>query len=762
MKGMKKRVFLIYVIGAIVARAAFVGINPLAIGYFSAVYIEKAGGGFLFLAILLGLFSSMAPIKILKYIMTLTATMVIFEAPWFKKKTMHPMVKSVIPAIILGIFSIIEATSIGYSRNEILLAILETVIAFISSGVFQKGITYVLRSNKNTKVDNEQMLSMAVMVAVVVYAVPEFANTYIAPLHTVVYFAILFYTYKYGAGQGTVTGALCGLVLSLRGAPFTEVGFLCMIGIIPAIFRELGRIPTAAIYVVTTAVMGLLYEEMILPVDQIGAMISAILLFLLLPSGIIYRTDTASEREQKEYLATQNIRNIAKARMKVFADSFMKLSKSLDTISEKQSRATRQEINTIFEDISEKLCKNCIHCKNCWENNFAQTYEAACNMFEQAEKKGSVTIEDLPLPFAKSCVCADQFIYETNRGFEIAKLNHVWHNKMAESREVIAGQLREVSSVIQDISGNLYGVVENYAFEEERIRRGLKMNHIISKNITLIERSDKRKEVYLNAACKYGHCVTTKEAATIISEELGVRMRVSEASKTVISKDYETYIFMEDTKFKVLTGVSRAMKENISGDNFSILKLDNGQVMLAISDGMGTGKIACQESEAVIALLEQLFEAGFKAETAIRLINSNLVLKEEEQTLSTVDLSVIDLFTGICEFVKIGAAAAFIKRDNWVETISSTTLPIGMLGNVDYDTVTKKLYEGDIVIMVTDGVLDCIPDENKEEYMENLIMNIKSCNPQEIANQIMEKTLTLRDYVPMDDMTVITAGLWLK
>ena len=64
--------------------------------------------------------------------------------------------------------------------------------------------------------------------------------------------------------------------------------------------------------------------------------------------------------------------------------------------------------------------------------------------------------------------------------------------------------------------------------------------------------------------------------------------------------------------------------------------------------------------------------------------------------------------------------------------------------------------------MVTDGVLDCIEEEDKESYIEKLIMDIQSNNPQEIANRILEGTLSQRNYVPMDDMTVITAGIWLK
>jgi stage II sporulation protein E len=522
-----------------------------------------------------------------------------------------------------------------------------------------------------------------------------------------------------------------------------------------------GRIPTATIYLITATVLRLFYGDMKFSTQEIGALVSAVIVFLFLPGSINYRIETSGQSGRQE-LAAQNLRKIAKTKMKIFSDSFLKLSKTLDTISERQMSLKQKEINNIFEDISEKLCKNCSNCSSCWEKNFQETYQDTCAMFDIAEKNGGLGKEDIPERFYKDCICADEFLYETNHSFEIAKINHIWFNRIAESREVIAKQLKEVSSVIQEIAGDIYtGALSAHA-EEDKIGRGLRAIHILSKDIMILERGDKRKEIYLSLACRGHRCVTAKEAASVISDVLGLRFRVSDSSKTVITRDFDNFIFAEDTKFKVLTGVARAMKENVSGDSFSVIKLETGEVMIALSDGMGTGKEAGEESETVMSLLEQMIEAGFKAETAIKLINSSLVLKSEKQTFSTIDMSILNLFTGMCEFIKIGAAAAFIKRDNWVETISSTTLPIGMLGNVDYDTVTKKLYEGDIVIMVTDGVLDSIKEENKEAYMEHFIMDIKSSNPQEISNRILDGTLSQSDYLPKDDMTVISAGVWLK
>lgn len=762
MRRFTKRTFLVYLLGFIIARAMFNEMNPLSIGYFTAAYLTNAGAGMSLIVVLLGIASVMEPTQILRYALTMVASLIFMESPLFKNKMTSRMVLSIFPSIMLLLFSLLEASASGNFADSAVLAFLEAIIAVVASGIFQIALIYLQQVSKDYRMNNEQMISIAAMVAVVIYAIPEFSMEFISPLKSVVYFIVLFFTYKFGVGQGAITGAVCGLAIGLRGNSVSEIGLYTVMGIIPAVFREMGRFPTAIIYLLTAVLMGTINSEMELNTAEIGALCSAVILFLLIPSSLSYKMDAVGGTGKQEQLATINLRKIAKARMRVFSDSFLKLSKTLDVITEKQTKLEQQEVSRIFEDISEKLCKNCSKIDQCWEQKFQKTYQAACSMFELAEKKGMIEKDDIPLEFLDDCISIDEFIAETNRGFEIAKLNQIWHSRISESREVIAEQLKKVSDVIQEVTGEIYETTQGFVAEEEKIIRAMRSAHILVKDITVFEQAEKRKEVHFSAASQGGRCITAKEAAAVISDTLGVKMKVSETSKSVISKEYENFCFVTDTKFKLITGVARAKKEQVSGDNFSLLKLENGEYMLALSDGMGTGKEAGEESETVMSLLEQMIEAGFKAETAIRLINSSLVLKSEKQTFSTIDLSIVNLFTGICEFIKIGAAAAFIKRDHWVETITSTTLPIGMLKSVDYDTVTKKLYEGDILIMVTDGVLDCIEEENKEAYMEQLILGLKSNNPQEIANKILEKTLAKTSFVPNDDMTVITAGMWLK
>ncbi|HCR40719.1 MAG TPA: hypothetical protein DIW41_07440, partial [Lachnospiraceae bacterium] len=91
---------------------------------------------------------------------------------------------------------------------------------------------------------------------------------------------------------------------------------------------------------------------------------------------------------------------------------------------------------------------------------------------------------------------------------------------------------KEVSTVIQDITSDIYTAEQASRMTEEKVIRRLKAEHILVKNITIFERGDKRKEVYLRAASRGGRVIMAREAAAALGEALGHRMRVSDASKS--------------------------------------------------------------------------------------------------------------------------------------------------------------------------------------------------------------------------------------
>lgn len=175
---------------------------------------------------------------------------------------------------------------------------------------------------------------------------------------------------------------------------------------------------------------------------------------------------------------------------------------------------------------------------------------------------------------------------------------------------------------------------------------------------------------------------------------------------------------------------------------------------------MGSGYYAFQDSETAIELLEQLMDSGFSEEMALKMINSVMLINSDSEKPTTLDMGILNLASGICDFVKLGAASTFVKRGNWVEAIKSTTMPMGVFEQVDIESTSKKMYSGDMIIMVSDGIVEAINADDKERVMSEIIMGIKSTNPKEMASSILENVLKYNSDEPEDDMTVLVAGIW--
>lgn len=764
MKEWNMRKFFVQMMGVFMARAVFAGINPIAMGYFAAIYIESKGRFVAVLAIVLGMATALPAVVTVKYGIIMIVVAVITALIEIKVKHLPVEVLGGLTGGVTAAISIANGLLSINSKQQILLGIAEGVAIFALSIVFRKGMEPLIHDSKGQALDNEQIISIAIILATAVYGIPNLELEQFSLTLTVALFSVLLIGYKYGAGYGALAGAACGIIMAIKSGQMNQVGLMCMLGIIAGTFRELGRFVTIAMYSAGVLLLTNLFQNFQLDMSGLGALASSIVLFLLLPKSIIYKVNVGIEGEQEDVFVKQSIQNITKGKLKEFSDSFQNLSNTFNSISEKKSELNKIDRSEMFNKLSEKLCKDCTNCSLCWNNYFYQTYQDAYQIIELVEQNGTIAVSEVPSEFANHCICLEKFLSEANQALELAKVNLSWYNRMAESREAIAGQFGEVANILEDFSTNLYNTVETPEDRKKRMIYDLKANHIHVKRIAIFEKKNGKQEIYMTARTERGRCITIKEAGTIISDAFGKRMRPSDGCKNVMTKDYDTFVFVEDANYKVYTGMTRMTKEGgrVSGDNYSFIYPDPGTLVMTLSDGMGTGETACEESESVVELLEQFIEAGFRKESAVKLINSILVLKSEEQAFSTIDMSVLNLYTGECEFIKIGASTTFIKRDSWVEVINSNTLPVGVLNQVDYEAVTRTLHDGDFIIMVTDGVVDCIPGEEKEKFLQEFILDLRMNNPKEIANAVLNQALELNQWVPKDDMTVLAAGFWEK
>lgn len=278
----------------------------------------------------------------------------------------------------------------------------------------------------------------------------------------------------------------------------------------------------------------------------------------------------------------------------------------------------------------------------------------------------------------------------------------------------------------------------------------------------ILENEDGHLTMSLMMKTQAQEAITLEDVADLISVAMNVRVRASEHTPLFMAKEWNVYYFLEEPAFHILTGFAKATKETekISGDNYSFCEIEQGRVIAILSDGMGSGEKACEESGRVIEMMERLIEAGFRKEAAVQIINGALAAGEQEQNMSTLDICELNLYTGACEFMKIGAACTYIKREHLVDRLSARNLPLGVFQQIEPEMMHRQLQDGDYIIMLSDGVLDALEQGIGEEILPELLGKISQTNPGEIARQILNYCLHQSKGKIRDDMTVLVIGMW--
>lgn len=469
-------------------------------------------------------------------------------------------------------------------------------------------------------------------------------------------------------------------------------------------------------------------------------------------------------REKEKFRGNEIFMNPYVVQMDKFADSLKHLSKTFLKLESYKGTFTKEELEEMFEKVTDKVCRNCENREMCLGEKRVYTYQAMHEILCAAVEYGAELNIELKRKLKSQCILAPRFLRETLEVFENAKEILMWNNRMVQNREGYAGQLKSFAKMIQYTTRELDAGIFEDEHMEKRLKTRLKKAGIRMLSAVFYMTPQGKYEIHLTVKAMKGQSVSTRELVRLVGDSVGREMMPGRGERPVIGEDYCTVACMEGARFHTLQGVARIGKgcEKISGDTFLMTELPGGKQGIALSDGMGSGEDAFRESSMVVEMLEELLGAGFPVKTAVQMMNTALVIGREEVRFCTVDVTLFDLYEGTCEFVKAGAAATFLKRQGEVEIIRSATLPIGVLQDIEIDTETRRLESGDYVIMVTDGVMDALPAGEQDVLMCTFIQDTDILNPRELAHHILGRVLEWSGEVPLDDMTVLVSGLWSK
>ncbi len=250
-----------------------------------------------------------------------------------------------------------------------------------------------------------------------------------------------------------------------------------------------------------------------------------------------------------------------------------------------------------------------------------------------------------------------------------------------------------------------------------------------------------------------------QEGRVMVAGQLeGLSIIINELSNEIKLKLDEREGQEHHHAFTVEIGVSQVPKEGqeVSGDYYSLLTLREGKQVIILSDGMGSGPRAREESKGTVSLLEDLLEAGFSRDLTFKTVNTVMQLRSVEETFATVDMALIDLQEGRAEICKIGASPSFIKRGEQVKEISASSLPLGILADIEMDSKRERLQHEDLLIMVTDGVSEAgVKISNSANWVKKKLLEINHAHPQLVADNLLQEALERNRGQACDDMSVI-------
>lgn len=743
------------------------GLAPFGIAFFISMMVKDRRYSYLGLFVLLGIFTGGSGIDAGKYGIALVLSWIVCASIKGKLRFKTFYIAG-IASVMMFLSALIYILLTDLYVYDVFMAVFESVVVFVFVYILAYAIPVIVQKTNRKILSNEELICVAILTAVVVSGL---SNIEIADCRIKNIFGILLtliFAYNGGASIGASVGITIGIITSMStiGTP-TVISIYGFSGLLAGIFKDLGKIGSAIGMVLGNAILTFYINGSTEVIIQFEEIIVAFGIFMLLPSPITQYMEKFSNTNtaQLDEAYSDRIKKMIYRRLKEYANAFSELSITYGNIAEKNKVIDQGEIANIVDQVVNKVCANCGMCRCCWHNNFYSTYNDVVDTITYLEAFGDITFDKIPKTLKKRCIRIDIFMQAVRDRFEICKIDYQWQQKLFESRQLVAEQFKGIADIIDKLAGETDMSFDFKKDVEDALYAAFDKEGISIDKVTALEKENGKFEIEIQKRSCFDRKQCDTKIAPIVSKVIGKEV-VRKNHYCSAEGDQGDCIFtlVEVEKYKAITGVARVSKDQrgVCGDNYSLIDLPDGKYMMALSDGMGSGEKAAKESMATIALLEQLMEAGFDKDITIKTINSILLLKSSEEMFATMDLSILDAYTGKVEFVKIGAASSFIKRASGeIEVIKSTSLPIGMLNNIDIESFGKKLDDGDFVIMMSDGVLDADRIvEEKEEWVVDNLQKLSSRNPQVIADELLDAAIKKYGNKIEDDMTVMVEKIW--
>lgn len=665
------------------------------------------------------------------------------------------------------VFSVFIIYNIAVNNKPIEVNIVFSLLKVLSIVPVKYMISYALRCvdelESNYFFSTEEIISIGILICLLIAGVGSLDIFNIQVRNILALSSVAIFAYIGGSGIGSAIGVSMGLIIGItNGDIVSAITLYSLCGLIIGIFKEVGRVFSALSYGVVYFIVWM-YSNSFNVYGGIEVLFSVMIL-ILIPKTLIESINSEFNQEKKAEVINDIHLNGIKGefidRLGSMKSILSTLSASILNLGENDILSLNNKGTAMVESLADRVCYNCELRQRCWDRNLHSTFEGFTELICSCENNDIY----IPKTLDKRCVKTRSLIKNAQEIVNNYTVNEALKTRLSEGRNIIANHINNISNTMESMIRDFEKDI-SICFEIDKIlRKAFNRNKIDYSDVfSYLDRHGRMKiKVSTNNTEDERYC--TKMILPIINTLVKVPVSISKEGTRINPDTGECTVIIEETpKYHMTSYAAIKAKdgETYIGDSYSFSKTSDGTYINIISDGMGSGPEAGMESGLAVGLIEKFIENGFSEKTAIDTVNSIMAMKfNEDEKFTTMDLNIVDLYTGEAEFIKIGGVVSFIKRGKDIKVIKSNSLPFGILDSVDLTTEKFKLKHGDIIVSISDGVLDI--DKNNigsyawlEEYLE-----YSDTNPAALSRDILEKAMVLSNGKVKDDMTVLVSKIY--
>lgn len=764
----------IYIISLMIAMVGITGdISPFSVSILGACIVNSIP--------LLGvvLFSSIGScIKfgisgLLEYILTalvLIITMFIIKPRYNDDEKNEKIRLSKNIFIATMIIELAKVGMAGFTLYDILSIISFSIIAVVFYKIFVNSVVVIRDFSDKKAFSIEEILGASLILAIAVGAFGNFSIFEFSLRNILSILIVLILGWKNGVLVGTTAGVTIGVTLGvITSSDPIMVAAYAISGMVAGVLNRFGKLGVIIGFCLGNVVLAYVSNGYTVELIHFKEILIASIGLLAVPKSIQINIEEFMGNSKLLPVFPDRALNKSKEtaeRLNNVSDTIQEMAKSYkieeNTMEEEPIQSNKDifiselldnlkgyENNMLYEDMTntegqivDEIFKLLIDKQEITREQLLEIF-AKCNSYIVGfdDKKISEYLEDN----------ISQMVRVINMSYKISKSSFVWKKKFEENKKNIENQLQGVSKAISSIAENIEKNIKNeelFNNEKRQIIELLKQREIEIQEIS-IQREDRFLiEIYMQKSNNTDIEYIEKILTEVLKEKIVFNIDASIGTRLN---------FLSDDKYVMAIGNAETTKSNssISGDSILNIRLKDGKYLVAISDGMGSGKDARKSSDKALKMLENLLLSGFDKKTSLELINSSLI-NQNEEIFATLDIAIIDLYTGNIEFIKSGACPTYIKNGNKVQIIKANSLPAGIINDAGLQSFDIDIVSGEIMLMCTDGILDSnIEYKNKELWLKYLLEDIETNNTKKVADLVLNEAVDNNYGVAKDDMSVV-------